>query len=202
MGKHIQDVEPLRTTQDIAAVQYFLKQGKYGARNSLVFLIGINTGLRCSDIVQLKVGTVRNDKMPLISEKKTSKKRQINLKGIAKEIDDYISEQDFKSDDDYLFPSQKMKKDKRTSSNDNSHNEHLSVNGFYKVMRHVGFKLGRKDLGTHTMRKTFGYHFYRKTGDIMLVSHTLNHSSPSITARYIGITEDEINKNLTDFRLG
>ncbi|TPR13712.1 hypothetical protein DY052_07570 [Apilactobacillus timberlakei] len=242
LSKNIENVQPLRKKEDISTVQYFLRQGTYGSRNSLIFLIGINTGLRCIDIVSLKVGTVRTNKMPFVVEQKTSKKRQVNLQGIAKEIDDYILEQGFTSDNDYLFPSRKehiIEKIKvkgcfpvvNSKGLDNSNysklryeykfiyqhrillhsmilplkkakHGHITVKGFYRVITKVGEQMNRSDLGTHTMRKTFGYHFYRQTNDIMLLSHILNHSSPSITARYIGITDDEINKNLTHFRLG
>ncbi|BDP82253.1 hypothetical protein EfmAA290_29290 (plasmid) [Enterococcus faecium] len=50
-------------------------------------------------------------------------------------------------------------------------------------------RLGRDDIGTHTLRKTFGYHYYKKTRDIATLMFIFNHSSQAITKRYIGITE-------------
>ena len=44
----------------------------------------------------------------------------------------------------------------------------------------------------HTMRKTFGYHAYKKGMDITIIQKLLNHSSPSITLSYIGITRDDL----------
>ncbi|MCK8607169.1 tyrosine-type recombinase/integrase [Apilactobacillus ozensis] len=186
----ITDVQPLRTKEDIANVKKFLSKGYFGERDLMIFMVGINTGLRCSDIVQLKVGTVLHDKTPYIYEQKTGKKRQVNLNNIAKELNLYIRHQDFTSPDDYLFPSRK-------------HNvsQHITVNGFYKVIRRVEFQMGRHDLGTHTMRKTFGYHFYKKTNSIAMVMQVLNHSNPAITKRYIGISDEEVNNQLSDFVL-
>ncbi|MBR9930126.1 tyrosine-type recombinase/integrase [Enterococcus sp. 079] len=63
-------------------------------------------------------------------------------------------------------------------------------------------KLGRDDIGTHTLRKTFGYHYYKKTRDIATLMFIFNHSSQAITKRYIGITEDEIGASLRGFKLG
>lgn len=56
-------------------------------------------------------------------------------------------------------------------------------------------------VGTHTMRKTFGYHYYKRTKDVATLMEIFNHSAPSITKRYIGITQDEIDKSLEDFML-
>ncbi len=66
----ITDVQPLRTKEDIANVKKFLSKGHFGERDLMIFMVGINTGLRCSDIVQLKVGTVLHDKTPYIYEQK------------------------------------------------------------------------------------------------------------------------------------
>ena len=56
-------------------------------------------------------------------------------------------------------------------------------------------------IGTHTMRKTFGYWFYKQTKDVAKLQSILNHSHPSITLTYIGITEEEIQDSLNDFVL-
>lgn len=49
------------------------------------------------------------------------------------------------------------------------------------------------------MRKTFGYHHYKQFRDVALLQTIFNHSAPSITLRYIGITQEEINKSYDDF---
>lgn len=56
-------------------------------------------------------------------------------------------------------------------------------------------------IGTHTMRKTFGYHHYKKFNDIALLQRILNHSSPAITLRYIGISQEEIDMSYSNFEL-
>ena len=37
------------------------------------------------------------------------------------------------------------------------------------------------------MRKTFAWRYYRRTGDIYYIQDLMNHSSPSVTYRFIGI---------------
>lgn len=49
----------------------------------------------------------------------------------------------------------------------------------------------RENVGTHTMRKTYGYQLYQAGVDVTRIQNMLNHSSPNVTLRYIGITRDE-----------
>ena len=58
-----------------------------------------------------------------------------------------------------------------------------------------------ENIGTHTLRKTFGYHYYKKYKDVAMLQKIFNHSSPNITLRYIGITEDEIYDSYSNFSL-
>jgi len=54
-------------------------------------------------------------------------------------------------------------------------------------------------IGTHTLRKTFGYTYYQKTKDLTALMKILNHSSQSVTLRYIGIEEEELQSSLDEF---
>lgn len=67
-----------------------------------LFLLGINTGLRCSDIVRLKIGTLRHSKRPEITEKKTGKKMTLFLDNVQDIVIEYT---DGKDDNDWAFPS-------------------------------------------------------------------------------------------------
>lgn len=63
----------------------------------------------------------------------------------------------------------------------------------YKILNDVARSVGIKEkIGTHTLRKTFGYHAYNKGYDITLIQKLFNHSSPSVTLRYIGITQEQM----------
>jgi integrase len=59
------------------------------------------------------------------------------------------------------------------------------------VVRDHQERIVKGEIGTHTLRKTFGYHAYKNGTDIVLLQDIFNHSSPSTTLRYIGITEDD-----------
>ncbi len=146
-----------------------------------LFVFGINTGLRVSDMVPLTVGDVRDKSHVVIRERKTNKTKRFMLPvKLREEIEDYTAHM---SDEEYLFPSRNL------------------PTQAYRALVKAGDVLGRDDIGTHTMRKTFGYAYYRRTKDLAFLQNIFNHSAPSITKRYIGITQDEIDETLKDFSL-
>ena len=94
-----------------------------------------------------------------------------------------------KNDNDWLFPSQRGAKA-------------ITRIQAYRIISNACFEAGiEARIGTHTLRKTFGYHFYQKNKDIALLQSILNHSAPSVTLRYIGITQDIIDSKLKAFSL-
>lgn len=62
-------------------------------------------------------------------------------------------------------------------------------------------EVGLTEIGTHTLRKTFGYHFYQQYKDVAVLQQIFNHSSPAVTMRYIGITQDIIDEKVDNFTL-
>ena len=64
-------VEPIRNKKAIKEIENILE--KQGQRDLLIFLIGINCGLRISDILNLNVGDVKNKIYIDIIEKATDK---------------------------------------------------------------------------------------------------------------------------------
>jgi site-specific recombinase XerD len=60
---------------------------------------------------------------------------------------------------------------------------------------------GIENTGTRSLRMTFGYHYYKKHKDLAVLQEIFSHSSPSITKKYIGITQDKIEDTLKDFSL-
>lgn len=72
----------------------------------------------------------------------------------------------------------------------------------YEIIKTACKKAGIEGkIGTHTLRKTFGYHHYKKFKDVAILQKIFNHSSPSITLRYIGIEQDEIFESYENFIL-
>lgn len=67
--KFMTTVEPIRSIENLKKLEDYLEQKN--PRDSLLLTIGINCGLRISDIVALNVGDVQNKTHIQIIEKKT-----------------------------------------------------------------------------------------------------------------------------------
>jgi len=100
------------------------------------------------------------------------------------EIDRYIQGM---REEEYLFQSQK------------GVNKPITRVQAYRILNEAATELGLAEIGTHTIRKTFGYWHYKKHNDIALLQKHFNHSSPSITLRYIGIDQDTMDQAMVNF---
>lgn len=179
----MKEVQPIRKMEQIQQLKNRLAQN--GSRDILLFSMGINTGLRISDLLKLKVGDVRGRNEYILREQKTKKNKRIMLHAVRKDIEDYIA---LKFDEEYLFASRKG-------------GEPISRVQAYRILNRAAKDCGLEEIGTHTLRKTFGYHFYRSNQNVAMLQQLFNHSSPAITLRYIGITQDEIAEEWEKFAL-
>lgn len=183
--EEIKDVQPIRNYDQITDMKWALKRF-CGERDYILFLLGINTGLRISDLLNLKIKDLKKKKKVIVKEGKTKKPRTIHLNNIYDEINNYIKTLE---GTEWLFPSRKGDKP-------------ISRIQAYRQLNKASKMIDITDgIGTHTMRKTFGYWFYKETRDIASLQRLLNHSHPEITLRYIGITDEEIENSLSRFVL-
>ncbi|CRV31572.1 site-specific integrase [Staphylococcus saprophyticus] len=172
-------VEPIRSIEQIQEMKKALNY--YGSkRDEFLLVLGVNTGIRISDILKLKKKDIKDYKLRF-RESKTRKLNTLPLFHIQKDIDNYI---EFLEDDDYLFKSKRS-------------NKPIQRVQAYRILNKSAEAIGLKNIGTHSLRKTFGYHYYQRTHDISLLMELFNHSSQSVTLRYIGIHQDVINETFS-----
>lgn len=175
-------VQPIRDLKKIKTIKKLLKQ--QSLRDYCLFVVGINSGLRISDLLKLRISDVmENNKLKdriRLREKKTNKFKDFPLSEKTKSaIKEYLKTRNYKENEP-LFVSRKNK-------------GFLLRGQAYKVINAVAKSAGIKEkIGTHTLRKTFGYHAYNNGYDIVIIQKLFNHSSPAVTLRYIGITQDEL----------
>ena len=172
-------VDPIKSKKDILRIIKYLREKNI--LYSTIFQFGIYSGLRVSDILALNVSDVLNKKYVEIREKKTHKYKKIPINNRLEEvINEYLSyRQEMYCQNRALFVSKKGCR--------------LGRSQVYRFINEACKELDIEgDFGTHTMRKTFGYHFYQDTKDIVLLQKIFNHSSPSVTLHYIGITQEII----------
>jgi integrase len=173
------------TTSDYLNFDSTLNKGikmiKTDKNYKLGFLVvfGINTGLRISDILRLKVEDLNNDSISLV-ESKTNKKRVIKLNDNVKNAFNLIKERDHNLEG-YVFTS--------------NQNTVLSKQYVNRKLKEV---FGSKSLAvsTHSLRKTFGRQVWSNNNEtdkaLLYLSELFNHSSPAITKRYLGIRQQEL----------
>lgn len=187
MGQKMINVKPIKDKEVLNQFGKELQKGKHGKRDYLIMAIGIKTGLRISDILNLKVSDVKNKTQTEIIEIKTGKKRTLHLKSLTSNIIDYLNTEHI-TESEWLFPSPA------------DISRHLASHQYYKILQKIADNLGLDYIGTHTLRKTFSYFFLKQNkGDIVTLMKILNHSSQAVTLRYAGIEEEDIKAKLEDF---
>lgn len=201
-------VEPIRDKKKIETMKKILKA--HNVRDYALFTLGINSGLRISDILKLKVSDAMDEKGRMkdrivVHEKKTEKDikdkdgnwiRRERGKGKSfklsdntiKALSEYLATRDHPGADEPLFASRKHDKETGMPGHMQRAQAYRIING---VAKEIGLATDTNRIGTHTLRKTFGYHAYKAGTDLAVIQDILNHSSPGITLRYIGITQDE-----------
>ncbi|WP_411682896.1 site-specific integrase [Clostridium thailandense] len=176
-------VNPIRDKKQLEAMKSFLK-GK-DTRDYLMFMVGISSALRISDILRLKTKDIWTGKKPqefiMLNEKKTGKAKRFPItKNLNKAILQFMKEFDL-DQEEYLFQSRKGNKKTITR-------QHAAY-----ILSQAGDYIGIKEpISTHSMRKTWGYWAYKSGVSLALIMEALNHSSISNTRKYLGITQEDL----------
>lgn len=170
------NVHPIREKSDIEMMKLCLGRD----RDRLLFIVGINSALRISDILKLKVGDVRGKTSLTVQETKTSKRKTFRLNAAFLQAVETLVPPSA-NDDDYLFQS-------RTGVN-----KPITRVQAYRILNDAARRAGIEyEIGTHTLRKTFAFFAYKAGVDLAVLQSILNHASQRETLRYIGIVQDDI----------
>lgn len=179
-------VEPIRDEKKIEDMKVYLKG--QDLRNYALFTVGINVALRISDLLGLTWSDVLNEnrkgfKPIKLKEGKTGKSRDIKLNKTAqKALRELLDSLDTYDMDDFIFKSREAQ------------NRPITRQQALNVLKNAAAAVGIKEnVGTHTLRKTWGYHAWKNGFNPALIMETLNHANLSVTKRYLGIRQDEIN---------
>lgn len=202
--------EPIKSMDDIFRIsEYLISNGRY--RDNMLFIVGINFGLRVSDLRVLRFCNLINDNFtfkdsfPVFEQKtrntrKRKKNRYITINhAVVEAVTLYLENTPDVSLSDYMF--------KSVSNNSQSSNEPLSIRSIDRILKGLAKDLDLNvKMSTHTLRKTFCYHqmvmSHNDSRKLLLLQKMLNHSSPAQTLDYIGITAEEIDEAYKLLNLG
>lgn len=202
--------EPIKNMGDIMKVSdYLVSNRRY--RDNMLFIVGINFGLRISDLLTLRFSHLINDSLvfkdsfPILERKtkntrKHMKNRYITInQAVIEAVTLYLENTQGVKLSDYMFRSESNR-----GSNVNTPISRRAVDYILKdIASEVG--LGNK-MSTHTLRKTWAYHqmlmSHNDPRKLLLVQKMLNHSTSAQTLEYIGITNEEIEEAYLALNLG
>lgn len=181
--------EPIRDKQKLLDFKNYYLNEKPNLRNYTIIIIGLNTALRISDILNLTCNDVfLDDKVQehiTVRESKTGKENRILLNhearsALAKYRKELIKTEMYKSGNPYLFPSPR------------NVYAPLSRSQAYRMVICAADAVGIEGhISCHSLRKTFGYHAWKQGSDPVVIMVIFNHSSLSITKRYLCIEQDD-----------
>lgn len=202
--------EPIKSMDDIFRISSFLiSNGRF--RDNMLFIVGINFGLRVSDLQMLRFSNLINDNFTFkdafpVFEKKTrntrkrKKNRYITInQAVIEAVTLYLENTPDVCLSDYMFRS--------NSNNGKDKNTPLTSQSIDRILKGIARDLDLNiKVSTHTLRKTFCYHqmlmSHNDSRKLLLLQKMLNHSSPAQTLDYIGITGEEIEKAYQELNLG
>ena len=183
-------VEPIRDRKRIAQIKNLLRgQGRF--RDLLLFVVGVNTALRISDVLRLRIGDFLDEKRRIrrrfwIREQKRGKRHEVVVnESIRAAFIEYLA----------VYPEVAQTPEHFVFFNTKTHDytQPIKRGQAWKFIRAVCGEIGLPgNYGTHSLRKTWGYHARQQGVDLALIMHKLNHASLVYTKRYLGITDAEL----------
>lgn len=206
-GDHRAD--PIKSLDDINRISaYLVKQERW--RDNMLFICGINFGLRISDLLRLRFCSLIDENMTFREEfpilelktrntRKHKRNRWLSINDAVIEAVTLFLEHVPSKLDDYMFRSE--------SPNGRTRNTPISRSAVHLILTGIQNDLGiDAHLSSHSLRKTFGYHQMAMSGNdsrkLILLQRMFGHSSITQTMEYIGITEEEISEAYMKLNLG
>ena len=174
------------TTSDYIPFDTALVKGQKLLKNEktktigLYVVVSINLGIRVSDTLLLTFEQLRGDTLE-ISETKTGKRRVMaindNIKDALTKFDEYYKGLAFKSQKNSVYSTQQINR---------------KLKDIFAKEINKGLQIS-----SHSLRKSFGRKVYdmnpTHTDALVKLSELFNHTSPSITRKYLGLRQEELN---------
>ncbi|MBO5477157.1 MAG: tyrosine-type recombinase/integrase [Clostridia bacterium] len=159
-------------------------------RNYMILHLGRNLAFRIEDLLQLKTDNFKNGGI-YTREFKTGKEQAFELHpSLRKDLEDYINRNKL-VEGEYLFKSRK------------GTNIPITRQRAWQIIKELSDEVKVSYIvGCHSLRKYFAREYYEQTGDLIGLKEMLNHSSETVTLRYICWEEDDKNIKRKNFYLG
>lgn len=159
----------------------------YSYRNKAMLELMYATGLRVSELVNLKIHDIDFINETVRTMGKGNKERIIPIGEIAIHYLKLYLE---------IYRSQLLKKDYTDDLFLNNHGKCMTRQGFFKILKKLAKE---KDIKTsfspHTLRHSFATHLLENGADLRSIQELLGHSSISTTGIYTHVSNEELKEN-------
>lgn len=163
----------------------------FSYRNKAMLEVMYATGMRVSELVNLKLNDIDLSQDIIRVFGKGSKDRIVPIGDYAKEyltiyLKEYRSFMLKKYNNDYVFL--------------NNHGSKMTRQGFFKIIKKLASEKGiKKELSPHTIRHSFASHLLKYGADLRTIQELLGHSDISTTQIYTHLTNEELRKNYEEY---
>lgn len=175
--------EPIKDKELLKDIAKYLKNSN--ERNYILFSLAVYSGLRITDILNLRVKDVKNRNEFVLVEKKTGKRKTLNINpNLQNILKTFIKNRDER---EYII-----------SYRDNGERP-ITRGRAFQIIKNCGDKFDLR-ISPHSLRKTFGYFHYKANKDIIILQKIFNHSHTDITFRYIGVNSETIKNSINNLK--
>lgn len=177
--------------EEINALLDIKLENNYSYRNKAMLELMYSSGLRVSELINVKIHDIDNESCVIRIMGKGSKERIIPLGDYAiKYVDIYLKEHRNKlikkEYNDYLFL--------------NNHGNKMTRQGFFKIIKNLAKEQKIKtEFSPHTLRHSFATHLLDGGADLRSIQEMLGHSDISTTQIYTHVSKEKIKENYNNF---
>lgn len=183
--------QPIRKPEDLENLKAYYKIKDPQPRNYLLIIMGLNTALRISDILQLKWKDVYDFKKKcfndhiIIVEQKTGKNSSIAVNDNLEQA--LVQYREFQ-----IHNGKEIEPETYLYESFGFDNQPISRVQAFRIIKRAATACNISGVvSCHSLRKTFGYHAWKQGVSPVLLMNIYNHSSFVVTQRYLGIEQDD-----------
>lgn len=176
---------------DINKLLDFKLKDSFSYRNKAMLELMYSSGLRVSELVNVKINDIDNELCVIRVMGKGNKERIIPIGDYAiKYIDIYSKEHRNKlikkQYNDYLFL--------------NNHGKKMTRQGFFKIIKNIAkIQNIKTEFSPHTLRHSFATHLLNGGADLRSIQEMLGHSDISTTQIYTHVSKELLRENYDNF---
>ena len=191
MPKVKKSLPNIMSVEDVTKLLDIKLDDHFSYRNKAMLELMYATGLRVSELVELKLNDIDFSDDIIRIMGKGSKERIIPIGDIALEyLEEYINNHRslmLKGNScDYVFL--------------NNHGKKMTRQGFFKIIKKIAKDVGiNSEISPHTLRHSFASHLLKYGADLRTIQELLGHSDISTTQVYTHIANEELRKNYDEY---